>query len=97
MIAEELQFSGPVGGGELLQEQASEQSRQYSHGQEEARPARDPAPAVERDAAAGYDHVHVRMVGERRAPGMEDGQDADACAEVLGVGRDRGQRSNSTP
>ena len=32
------------------------------------------------------------MVGERRAPGVQDGQDADAGAEVLGVGRDRDQR-----
>ena len=32
------------------------------------------------------------MVSERRAPGVQDGQDADACAEVLGVGRDGDQR-----
>jgi len=36
--------------------------------------------------------VHVRMVGERRAPGMEAGQHTDACAEVLGVGCDGDQR-----
>jgi len=28
------------------------------------------------------------MVGERRAPGVKDGEDADAGAEVLGIGRD---------
>jgi hypothetical protein len=27
------------------------------------------------------------MMGERRAPGVEDGEDADAGAEVLGIGR----------
>ena len=31
-------------------------------------------------------------MGERRAPGVQDRQDADARAEVLGVGRDRDQR-----
>jgi len=30
----------------------------------------------------------MRMVGERRAPGVEDGEDADAGAEVFGIGRD---------
>ena len=44
------------------------------------------------EAAAGHDHVHVRMVGERRAPGMENRQDADAGAEMLGIGRDRQHR-----
>ena len=32
------------------------------------------------------------MVGERRAPGVQNGGDADAGAEMLGVGRDRDQR-----
>ena len=32
------------------------------------------------------------MVGERRAPGVQNGSDADAGAEMLGVGRDRDQR-----
>jgi hypothetical protein len=30
-------------------------------------------------------------MGERRTPAMENRGDADAGAEVLGVGRDRGQ------
>ena len=33
--------------------------------------------AVERDAAARHDHVHVRMMGQRRAPGVQHGGDAD--------------------
>ncbi len=36
--------------------------------------------------------MDVRMMGERRAPGMENRGDADAGAEVLGIGRDRDQR-----
>ena len=47
---------------------------------------------VRRDAAARHDHVHVRMVGHRRAPCVEDGGDADARAEMLGVRRDRQHR-----
>jgi hypothetical protein len=31
------------------------------------------------------------MVGERRAPGVEDGEHADAGAEVFGIGRDGDQ------
>ena len=41
------------------------------------------------DAAARHDHVDVRMVDQRRAPGVEHGGDADAGAQVLGIGRDR--------
>jgi hypothetical protein len=32
------------------------------------------------------------MVGKRRAPGVQDGGNSNASAEVLGVGRDRDQR-----
>jgi hypothetical protein len=34
------------------------------------RPARYPAFTVERDAAARHDHVHVRVMGHGRAPGI---------------------------
>ena len=44
------------------------------------------------EAAAGHDHVHMRVVGHRRAPGVEDGQDANASAEMLGIGGDREHR-----
>jgi hypothetical protein len=38
------------------------------------------------EAAAGHDHVYMRVMGHRRAPGVEDGQDADASAKMLGIG-----------
>lgn len=41
-----------------------------------------------RDAAARHDHVEVRVVGHRRAPGVKDGGKADAGAEMLRVGGD---------
>jgi len=80
-----------MSGGELLQDQSPEQAREHTHREEEAGPAGDPALAVKGDATARNDHVDMRMVGERRAPGVEDGQDADAGAEVLGIGRDGDQ------
>ena len=91
VIAEELQVAELVCGKESLQKQPSEQAREHAHRQEEAGPARHPTLAVERDAAARHDHMDMRMMGERRAPGMENRGDADAGAEVLGVGRDNDQ------
>jgi hypothetical protein len=41
--------------------------------------------AVGREAAARYDDMGVRMVGERRSPGVQHGGEPDAGAEVLGV------------
>jgi ABC-type multidrug transport system fused ATPase/permease subunit len=79
--------SRAMSGGELLQDQPSEQAREHAHGEEEAGPAGDPALTIERDAAARHDHVDMRM----RAPGMEDGEDADAGAKVFGIGRDGDQ------
>jgi len=37
------------------------------------------------------------MVGERRAPGVQDGGEADARAQMLRVGGDRGQRLGGGP
>ena len=89
MIAEELELAGGMGVGELRQEEPPEQPREHAHGQEEAGPADDPPLAIERDAAAGHDHVDMRVVGHRRAPRMEHGGDADAGAEMPGIGGDR--------
>src|SRR5712671_951320 len=72
-------------GGKLLQEEPSEQAREHAYGEEEAGPAGDPALAIKRDAAARHNHVDMRMVGERRAPGVEDGErgDAPVLSEVV--------------
>ena len=73
---------------ELLQHQPAEQLRENAHGQQEARLARDPTAAVPGEPAARHDHMHVRMMGHRRAPAVQHRGDADAGAEMLGVGRD---------
>ena len=48
--------------------------------------------AIKRDATAGHDTVEVRVVGQRRAPAMQHGGQADAGAEMLGIGSDGDQR-----
>jgi hypothetical protein len=48
--------------------------------------------AVQRDAATRHDHVYMGMMRHRRAPAVQHGSDADTRAQMLGVGRDRGQR-----
>ena len=53
--------------------------------------------AVERDAAAGHDHVDVRMVRHRRAPGVEHGGDADTRTEMTRVGGDGEHRLRRRP
>ena len=88
VIAEELQAACLMGRGQLLQEQPAEQAREHADGEEEAGPARHPALTVGRDAAARHDHVDMRMVGHRRPPGVQHCGDADARAEVPGIGGD---------
>jgi hypothetical protein len=77
--------------GELVQHQPAKEHREHAHRQEEARFGRDPRGAIGREPAARHDHVQVRMMGHRRAPGVEDRGDPDPRAEVLRVGRDRQQ------
>ena len=84
-------------GCEAFEEEAAEQAREHAHGQEEAGLAGDPARAVRRQAAAGNDDVDMRMMGQRRAPGVQNGGEADARAEMLRVGGDGGQRLGGGP
>ena len=52
----------------------------------------DPSRAVEREPSTGHDHMHVRMMGEGRAPGVQHGGDADPGAEAPGIGGDGERR-----
>ena len=88
MFAEELQLAGPMQLLKFFQEAPPEQPGQHPHWQEEARAARDPLRAVGREPAAGHDAVHVRMVRQRRAPGVQHQRGADARAEMLRIGGD---------
>ena len=75
-------------GFEAVEKEPAKETRQHTHGQEEAGLAGDPARTVRRQAAAGHDDVDVRMMGERRAPGVQHGGEADARAQMLRVGGD---------
>ena len=80
-----------------VEEEPAEETRQHAHGQEEAGLAGDPARPVRRQAAAGHDDVDMRMMGQRRAPGVQHGGEADARAQMLRVGGDGGQRLGGGP
>jgi hypothetical protein len=92
VFAEEPELAAVVQPLQFLQEAAPEQPRQHAHRQEEPGPARDPARPVWRQPAARHDAVHVRVVGQCRAPGVQHQRGADARAKVLGIGRDTQQR-----
>ena len=47
---------------------------------------------VDHAPAQRNDDVDMRMMGQRRAPGVEHGGEADARAQMLRVGGDGGQR-----
>lgn len=80
-IAEEAQPARIMGHLQFLQKAAAKQARQHAHGQEEPRPARDPACAVGRDAPARHDAMQVGMVGES----LRASADRPKAAEVATV------------
>ena len=51
-------------------------------------PGGDPSRSVEREPSAGHDHMHMRMMGKRRSPGVQHGGNADPGAEAPGIGGD---------
>ena len=75
--AEELQCALGVGGGKAFAHESAEQSREHLDAEEVPSSAGYPALPVERDAAARHDDVEVRMVGERRAPGVQHAGEPD--------------------
>ena len=69
-----------------------EHAAEHAHRQEESGPAGDPARAIESQPASRHDAMHMRMVLEVLAPGVEDRQDSDLGPEMLGIGGDLLQR-----
>src|SRR5712672_2230003 len=70
MCIEELQLAGVVRMHEHRQHLALEQARQDVDMDEEVGAGGDPSRVIEREPSTRYDHVHVWMMGERRAPGV---------------------------
>ena len=89
---EEVEFPVVEGAVEGFQKQAPEQAAEDSNGEEEPRAAGDPAVAVRRESAAGHDAVQMGMEQQVLAPGVENGEEADVGAEVLGIASDGEQR-----
>lgn len=85
-VTEEGQLSGAMKRHQSFHKQAAKQTRQHPDMQEESGLAGHPFGAVRRQPAAGYDHVYVGVVRERRAPSVQYAGDADAGAEALGIG-----------
>ena len=71
MRVEERQPAGVVRIDEHRQHLAAEQTRQHVDVHEEVGAGGDPSRAVEREPSAGHDHMHVRMMGEGRAPRVQ--------------------------
>ena len=88
VVTEEGECAGGMKFKQARQEQAAEQFGEDTDRQQEGRPGRHPARAVQRNAATWHDHVDVRMVRHRRAPGMEHGGDANARAKMTPVSGD---------
>ena len=62
VLAEELEQTIPMNVLQLFEEAAPEQTREHPYREEEPRLAGYPPLGVLREAAAGYDAMHVRMV-----------------------------------
>ena len=77
--------------GKQLKKETTEQAGEDANGEEEAGAAADPAVAVGSNAATGDDAVQVGVQLQSLPPGMQDGNEADLSAEVLGVGGEGAQ------
>jgi hypothetical protein len=87
----EPQRAGVVGGLEAVKEEATEETGEDADRQKESGATRDPPSAVGREATARDDTVQVRMMHEGLSPTVQDGEEADLCAEMLGIGGDGAQ------
>ena len=76
---------------QLREEKTAVKPREHPHGQEEAGLGGDPPLAIGGKAAPWDNAMKVRMMGHRRAPGVEHGGKADACAEMFRIGGDGAQ------
>ena len=87
-VTEEPQLSCAMQGLQAFDEQPSEQPRQHAHMQKEARLTSDPLGAVWGQTAARDNHVDVRVMGECRAPGVQNAGHASVGTKAFGIGSD---------
>ena len=91
-IAEDDELAGVEECDQPGEEQAPEQLAEDAHRQKKGWSGGDPALSIKRDAAARHNHVHMRVMGQRRSPGVKHGGDADPRAQETGIGGDRQHR-----
>ena len=72
---------------QLLQEQASEQTRKHAHRNKETGTARDPF-EIGADAATRNDEVHVGMMEQVLPPGVQNAEESDLGSEVPEIAGD---------
>jgi hypothetical protein len=77
-----VQPPAPVCLPEAIEVLATEDLSESTHREEESRPAGDPAGCIPGERPAGYDRVHVRMLGEALSPGMKHRQHTDLSGQV---------------
>jgi len=70
---------------QACQVQSPKAPREDADGQEEVWPTRGPLGPVERQAPCGEDAMEMRVMVELLAPGVEHGEAADLCPEMLRV------------
>ena len=85
---EELQLAGVVRMHEHRQHLAPEHARQHVDMHQEVGARGYPSRVVEREPSARHDHMHVRMMGECRAPRVQHGGNTDPRTEALRIGSD---------
>src|SRR6267378_381951 len=73
---------------ERVDELAAKNFLQHVLGQEVIVSGTNPAGVMGRETAGRNDTVHMWMSGEFLAPGMQDAEEADLCAEVSGIASD---------
>ena len=96
-FAEEAEVASCEGRRQPLEEQPPEEARERLDRQKEVRAARDPARPVGREAAARDDAMEMGMMGQRLAPGVQDGETTDPGAEAPRVRRQRRHRLGRRP
>ena len=76
------------GAAEQSQELAPEDPAEHAHREKKTRSATDPSLAIPRRPSARDEAMHMGVLLEVLAPGVQDGQEADLGAKLLGIGGD---------
>ena len=82
---DELAVEAQFGFGELFEKEPAEESRQDTNAEKEVLATAHPSLLSGVDATAGDDAVHMRMMHQVLAPGVQDREEADAGTQVSGV------------